>query len=131
MEKELDEAYSQIQQQKKLIKELKDQAKENNIELTKAYNDLKNKEKNLENKNTNVVNKETRVMKLQAKESLKEWKEVHDNVQEHGKALRGMLEKALNEKIHDNLDLEIESKTGKGYATPIMVYLNKCQKYRN
>ena len=131
MEKELDEAYSQIQQQKKLIKELKDQAKENNIELTKAYNDLKNKEKNLENKNTNVVNKETRVMKLQAKESLKEWKEVHDNVQEHGKALKGMLEKALNEKIHDNLDLEIESKTGKGYATPIMVYLNKCQKYQN
>ncbi len=48
-------------------------------------------------------------MKIQSKENVKAWQEVHDQTQELVKFMKDVYEKEMDLQAYDNLDLEIES----------------------
>ena len=130
LEKELNRAFDHIQELQKQNEALKTELEGKKKEIITITKEIKTKETDTITKNNELNTKETKVIKLQAKERTKEWKLVLNSSQELAKKMKEMLEKVLDEKIHDNLDLGINGKTGLAYSEPIIIYLDKCKKYQ-
>ena len=90
---------------------------------------LTTKEKETITTTNELKTQETKVVKLKAKERLTEWKEVFRRTTDISKDMKALIEDTKDEKIHDNLDFEITEKTGIAYAEPIMIMMDKLQKY--